>query len=1052
MKRILSIICISLCVGLIFAQSISSTTTQVIADQMNLSDSNVGSTVEKFPDPQLAMSVPNYPVTCGDVYTLAFAAGSTPITYSIPVDTTYKIRVANLGVINAAGLSYQQLKQQVEALVQRNYPMGGVQFVLTTPATFLVTITGEVKSTTEKNAWALTRLSTFVSQSFTPYSSSRDITIVSTNGTKKSYDLFLATRKGDLSQDPYLRPGDKIIINRASRKVTITGAVERPGTYELLKGENLKKLIEYYGNGLTEYANTDKVSLLRRVNGTDKGGNQLYLEKDVFTKDYTLNHGDTVTIHSNTEYNPSIVVEGIIKNPAANADSADTTIESTSPLNTSYRQYIRFYNGENYATLIRRISNIFVSYSDLKNSYVERNKQKIALDIERILYDPEFVSEVFIAPDDRLVIPFQQHFQKILVNGEVNTVREEDAWPLRRLSTIIADNLTPYSSTRYIDVTSLEGEKTTYDLFMANRFGDMSQNPYIRAGETITINRMDRKVTIAGAVERPGTYEILPGENLKQLVDYYGHGLTKYANTDKITLLRTLDGENKAGNTIYLEKEVITEDYTLNHGDTVTIHSNTEYNPSIVVEGIIKNPAANADSADTTIESTSPLNTSYRQYIRFYNGENYATLIRRISNIFVSYSDLKNSYVERNKQKIALDIERILYDPEFVSEVFIAPDDRLVIPFQQHFQKILVNGEVNTVREEDAWPLRRLSTIIADNLTPYSSTRYIDVTSLEGEKTTYDLFMANRFGDMSQNPYIRAGETITINRMDRKVTIAGAVERPGTYEILPGENLKQLIEYYGNGLVPLADTSRTEIKRILNAKHEAGDMIYLKQTDIDNNYELVNYDYITISSFANLNPVVFVQGAAYSGDVGTTPSVANKITARFTSGENYAYFIRRNASWFSAESDTENAYIMRQGKVIPMNLNEMLYNAAFYSDLTVEDNDILMIPFKQYFVTVSGAVKNPGRFSYIPGRSWEYYIALAGGFDKTKNKFNALKIIDMNGNKIHKNDSILPETVIEAESNAPLYFFNQYAPVISTSLGIILSALSLWAVIETSKK
>lgn len=88
-------------------------------------------------------------------------------------------------------------------------------------------------------------------------------------------------------------------------------------------------------------------------------------------------------------------------------------------------------------------------------------------------------------------------------------------------------------------------------------------------------------------------------------------------------------------------------------------------------------------------------------------------------------------------------------------------------------------------------------------------------------------------------------------------------------------------------------------------------MIYLKQTDIDNNYELVNHDYITISSYSNLNPVVFVQGAVYSDDVGTTPAVANKITARFTSGENYAYFIR-------------------QGKVIPMNLNEMLYNAAFY--------------------------------------------------------------------------------------------------------------------------
>ena len=39
--------------------------------------------------------------------------------------------------------------------------MGGVQFVLTSPATFTVTITGEVNSTTEKNAWALTDFQLF---------------------------------------------------------------------------------------------------------------------------------------------------------------------------------------------------------------------------------------------------------------------------------------------------------------------------------------------------------------------------------------------------------------------------------------------------------------------------------------------------------------------------------------------------------------------------------------------------------------------------------------------------------------------------------------------------------------------------------------------------------------------------------------------------------------------------------------------------------------------------------------------------------------------------
>ena len=45
---------------------------------------------------QMAMSNPNYMVTAGDVYNLSFAAGTTPVTYPISVDSSYKIRVANL--------------------------------------------------------------------------------------------------------------------------------------------------------------------------------------------------------------------------------------------------------------------------------------------------------------------------------------------------------------------------------------------------------------------------------------------------------------------------------------------------------------------------------------------------------------------------------------------------------------------------------------------------------------------------------------------------------------------------------------------------------------------------------------------------------------------------------------------------------------------------------------------------------------------------------------------------------------------------------------------
>lgn len=87
---------------------------------------------------QLALSEPNYPVTIGDVYLLNFSANGKAIQYSILVDSSYKLRIANLAVLNAKGKTYIQLKKQAEEIVQKNFPMSGVQFILTTPGTFKV--------------------------------------------------------------------------------------------------------------------------------------------------------------------------------------------------------------------------------------------------------------------------------------------------------------------------------------------------------------------------------------------------------------------------------------------------------------------------------------------------------------------------------------------------------------------------------------------------------------------------------------------------------------------------------------------------------------------------------------------------------------------------------------------------------------------------------------------------------------------------------------------------------------------------------------------------
>ena len=631
----------------------------------------------------LARSSADYQVTPGDVYTLGYAAGTTPVTYVIAVDASYRIRVSNLGIIDATGKTFLQLKNEVETIVANNYPLSGVQLVLTQPAVFRVYVNGEVYTAGEASAWALSRLSSLTGENLTAYASIRDITIKSTNGQIRTYDLYKARRSGDISQDPYLRPGDVVTFNRIKRAVTISGEVERPGKYQLLDGENIRELVENYGGGMTPVADRARTTLTRYVGSAEISGDVILLSEDELAGGIALRHMDSVDI----------------------------------PLITARRP-------------------------------------------------------------------------------------------------------------------------------------------------AVPVNRMERTITVSGAVRRPGVYELLPNENMKELIRAYADGFTPIADKTRVTLTRYVGGSEISGDKIYLTEQDIAGDYVLQHLDEISVPDITELRPAI-----------------------------------------------------------------------------------------------------------------------------------------------------------------------------------SVNRTERTITISGEVRRPGTYELMPNENLKELMEIYADGLTALADPTRIEMTRLVNSVDAAGDKIFLTKDDLLNNFKLEHFDSITVPQITELRAVLFVEGAigvSITQELATT----NRLTMQFTAGETYASLVRKNITWFSAVSDTQNAYIIRNGARIPINLNPMLYDASYRDDVVIQDEDTLVVPFRQYFVTVAGAVVRPGRYPFIPERNWEYYIGLAGGFVPERNSRDAVTIMDMNGNRMKKPDVITPETVITAKTNHALYFFNQYAPVITT-LGSIISILLL---------
>jgi polysaccharide biosynthesis/export protein len=418
-KTVLLVACILCCATVLFgedtATSGETTSTDSTTSTSGSTTSTSSTTGTLSENSQVAMSSPDYLVTPGDNYKLAFSAGNSMISYSIAVDTSYRIRIANLGVINCAGLTYLQLKQQVESLVLKNYPMGGVQFILLTPATFKVIVAGEVKETQEKKVWALTRLSSLIKDILTPFSSSRTITIESVSGKKKTYDLFRAERYGEMSNDPYVRPGDRIIVGRIDRKVTISGDVERPGQYELLPGENLKELVEIYGNGLKLTADTSRIQLYR-LSGEANSGKISYTDVNAITHDMPLLCYDEVTINSYEDLKSAMFVEGAI---------TGSTVSTT--LTGSNRRTVTFIRGENYASLIRDIKNWFSASSDTSKAYIIRSTpvgidengkmqyriDKIPLNLDSMLYDSSYYSTEYVQPNDTLLIPFRQFFVSV---------------------------------------------------------------------------------------------------------------------------------------------------------------------------------------------------------------------------------------------------------------------------------------------------------------------------------------------------------------------------------------------------------------------------------------------------------------------------------------------------------------------------------------------------------------------------------------------------------------------------------------------------------------
>ncbi len=280
-----------------------------------------------------------------------------------------------------------------------------------------------------------------------------------------------------------------------------------------------------------------------------------------------------------------------------------------------------------------------------------------------------------------------------------------------------------------------------------------------------------------------------------------------------------------------------------------------------------------------------------------------------------------------------------------------------------------------------------------------------------GKEIQVDLQMFRRFGDLSYNPYVCAGDNIEVPPYLGNMFALGEVNQPGRYEFKPGDRIADLIRFAG-GITTVADTSAATLVRFDNSGTKLNEISINLYDAIftnpdDPKYRLNESDRLRMNKkygYKTLANVTLQGEVKYPGVYPITPNTttlsqivtaagglteqANLDEARFirsgtqTQDLEYERLRKMTAPEMSEEEYDyyKNVARSRVGE-ISVDFTRLLVGNESQYDVLLENNDSVTIPAKRALVRIMGAVQQPGFVKVESDKDASFYIAQAGGYN-----------------------------------------------------------------------
>jgi len=198
---------------------------------------------------------------------------------------------------------------------------------------------------------------------------------------------------------------------------------------------------------------------------------------------------------------------------------------------------------------------------------------------------------------------------------------------------------------------------------------------------------------------------------------------------------------------------------------------------------------------------------------------------------------------------------------------------------------------------------------------------------------------------------------------------------------------------------------------------------------------------VTVTAVNSFKVFVFGDGvpktAALIGDTTGSTAGGQSATGTTMSGQ---ISLKRNTTLLQliaqlgsvSNMDLPNAYLLRAGKKVAVNFEQLVTKGDYSQDVTLEPNDIIYLPggFSNR-IRVSGAVKTPGTYNFSEGMTALDAVLQAGGFTDFASQNNVLvarkegdaiqnykvKLKDVLNGDISKNFQLKPGDVVTVKTS-----------------------------------